>query len=95
MIDILKHVQRYVPVKDVQRELSVPGEEKIVVNDQQYLTIPVGGDQLSVARARGAQLIRSNSECSKEKLEGMLPVAEDWHAKLCLLEVIIIIMIYY
>ena len=46
MIDILEHVQRYVPVKDVQRELSVPGGEKI---DQQYLTIPIGGDQLSVA----------------------------------------------
>ncbi len=88
MIDILEHIQQYVPVKEIQRERSVPGRGKLIVNDQLYLTIPVGGDYLSVVRARGSQLIRSNSECSRDKLEGMLPVAEDWHAKLCLLEVI-------
>ena len=57
-------------------------------NINMYQTIPVGGDYLSVARARGSQLIRTNSKCSRDKLEGMLPVAEDWHAKLCLLDVI-------
>ena len=48
----------------------------------------MGGDYLSVARAHGAQLIRNTSELEMHRLNGMLPVAEDWHAKVCLLEVI-------
>ena len=47
----------------------------------------VGGDQVTVARIRGAQRIRGNSETS-QRLEGILPVAEDLHAKMCFLEVI-------
>ena len=48
---------------------------------------PDRGDYLSVARARGAQVIRSTSELTKHTLSGILPVAEDWHAKVCLMEV--------
>lgn len=46
-----------------------------------------GGDQLTVARARGAIMIRENSEHAQGRLEGFVPVVEDWHAKVCLLEV--------
>ena len=46
-----------------------------------------GGDQLTVARARGSQRIRKNSERGNERLEGLTPVCEDWHTKLCLLGV--------
>ena len=59
MIDILEHLQRYVPCKQVQREMSVPGSDKVVtVDDQELATTLMGGDQLTVARARGSQLIR-------------------------------------
>lgn len=87
MIDILDHCQTYVPVKDVTREVYVPGREAVQLDDQECYTILLGGDQLSVARARGAQKIRSNSATKRDRLDGLLPVAEDWHAKLCLLEV--------
>lgn len=46
-----------------------------------------GGDQLTAARARGSQQIRCNSERGKDRLEGLQPVVEDWHAKVCLLGV--------
>lgn len=42
---------------------------------------------LSVAHARGAQLIMATSEFREHSLGGFVPVAEDWHAKLCLFEV--------
>ena len=58
---------------------ETPVPETGVVADRQFLITLVGGDYLSVARARGAQLIRSTSEL---KLDGILPVAEDWHASL-------------
>ena len=32
-------------------------------------------------------LIRGNSELQEHGLKGFLPVSEDWHAKVCLMEV--------
>ena len=68
--------------------LQEPIPESNVTEDKSYVTTLVGGDYLSVARARGAQLIRNTSELEMHRLNGMLLVAEDWHAKVCLLEVI-------
>lgn len=79
MIDILEHFKSYIP------SFTLPGTEE--VEDKCYATTLVGGDYLSVARARGAQLIRSNSDLGKERLDGFLPVAEDWNAKVCFMEV--------
>ena len=45
-----------------------------------------GGDQLTVARAIGAQTIRANSEDDACRLEGLIPVV-DWHTKVCFLGV--------
>ena len=53
----------------------------------------MGGDCLSVTRARGAQYIRRASELAVHRLDGFLPVAEDWHAKLCLLEVLLLLLV--
>lgn len=47
----------------------------------------VGGDQLTAARGRGSKRIRSNSTRGKDRLEGLEPIIEDWHAKVCLLGV--------
>lgn len=83
MTDILDHYQTYIP--SVNCEQSLPEEGK--TPDKQFITTLVGGDYLSVARARGAQLIRSTSELTEHTLDGIMPVAEDWHAKVCFLEV--------
>ena len=66
-----------------------PGGQSSVlkVEDDQLVTTVVGGDYLTAARMRGAQRIRGNSETSVDRFDGLLPVAEDWHAKVCLLEV--------
>ena len=52
-----------------------------------FPTTLFGGDQLTAKRARGSQMIRSNSITSSEQINGLLPTAEDWHTKLCFLEV--------
>ena len=46
-----------------------------------------GGDQLTVARARGAIRQRQTSETAMGMMEGLIPVVEDWHAKVCLISV--------
>ena len=44
-------------------------------------------DQLTIARIRGSQSILSNSDNGEERLEGFVPVIEDWHTKMCFMEV--------
>ena len=43
-----------------------------------------GGDQLTAARVRSSQKVRCNSHRGCDRLEGLVPVVEDWHAKGCL-----------
>ena len=46
-----------------------------------------GGDQLTVKNARSAKAAMAGTETSVDRLEGLIPVSEDWHARLCLLTV--------
>ena len=50
-------------------------------------SIPFGGDQLTAARVRGAQAAKCNSVTSAKRFDGLIPVIEDWHTKVVLLEV--------
>lgn len=91
IIQALEKVHAYAPSKEVEREYQIPnrqGSESVMtLHDKNLALTLIGGDQLTVARIRGAQRIRGNSETSEQRFEGLLPVAEDWHAKMCFLEV--------
>ena len=56
------------------------------------LAIP--GDQLTAAWTQSSQKIRYNSVRGKDRLEGVVGVVEDWHAKVCLLEVSVYIHVH-
>ena len=43
-------------------------------------TVFFGGDQLTEERARNVQLARSDGRMSEERLQGLWPKNEDWHA---------------
>ncbi len=85
MVDILEEYKKYIPSKVVNLEEPIPGTD--LTEYRVFLSTLLGGDGLSVAQARGAQYIRSTSELAMHRLDGFLPVAEDWHAKVCFLEV--------
>ncbi len=59
--------------------------------DKSYIPTLVGGDYLSVTRAREEKHSTlwhiATSDLKENRLDGMIPMAEDWHAKVCLLEV--------
>lgn len=94
MMKIMEHIQGYVPSKRVETEPNPGGENTVLkMVDNLLIATLVGGDLLTVARMRGAQRIRGNSEKSAERFEGLFPVAEDWHGKVCLLEVRVLISI--
>lgn len=88
MVDIMESLQEYVPTHSTLTKETVPGNtEEVDIMKDEFHQILFRGDQLTVARARGSQRIRKNSERGKERLDGLLPVCEDWHTKLCLLGV--------
>ncbi len=88
MIAILGHLQQYVPSLSSSEDVEVPGcSEPVHVNLDYFHHILFVGDQLTAKRAREGKNIRRNSERGKDRLEGLQPVCEDWHGKVCLLGV--------
>ena len=87
MIDIVEHLQQYVPLETEVDKLSIPGVGEREVHADKFHHLLFGGDQLTAKRARGSQHVRNNSLRGKDRLEGLKPVVEDWHAKVCLLGV--------
>lgn len=90
MVDILHELHRYVPAKSETKEVPVPDSTEVrPLSEIAFHRLLFGGDQLTVKRARAGVRIRNNSTNSADRLEGLLPVAEDWHAKVVFLEVCI------
>ena len=55
MVEIMSHMQKYVPTLSKMLELEVTGESNVTVRADHFHNILFDGDQLTVARARGAQ----------------------------------------
>ena len=91
MVDILSHLHQYVPLRSETKVVHVPGtDDREALQMDSIHHILLGGDQLTAERIRGAQSIRRNSTHAAGRLEGFIPVAEDWHAKVCFLQVKIV-----
>ena len=84
MCTIIKNIHKYVP--KAAHSVSYEGEEA-AVEEEFFQGVLFGGDQLTVCRARGAQAARCNDDIAIERLEGITPVTEDWHARLTLMRV--------
>ncbi len=84
----MTHLQQYVPVVEYTEEAVIPTtNERVEVQRATFHKVFLGGDQLTAARARGAQKIRVNSVSPLARVEGLIPCAEEWHTKLNLLGV--------
>ena len=88
MVDILSHLHQYIPLKSATKIVQVPGtNDREVIKMENIHHVLLGGDQLTAERIRGAQNMRKNSTHAAGRLEGFIPVTEDWHAKVCFLQV--------
>ena len=90
MLDILKVVHNYVPmVQHTTHEIVNidDTEDEAIVVQQQVHPVLFGGDQMTVERSRNIQNVLSTSDTASARLQGIVPVAEDWHAKMCLYKV--------
>lgn len=88
MIKILQHVQQYVPTVQREENIFIPSLDQYVLKSSTVQhQVLFGGDQLTVARVRGAQLAMCNSNDSVKRLQGLVPVIQDWHTEVVLAEV--------
>ncbi|XP_069103689.1 LOW QUALITY PROTEIN: uncharacterized protein [Argopecten irradians] len=82
MIEILQHLQQYVPGVRPEVEGIHEREER----NPKMQAIPVGGDQLTCERIRGAHMARLDGDTPEERLEGLITMVEDFHEKINFLQ---------
>lgn len=87
MAQILDHYMKLVPTVAMEGNLQLGNGDVLQFDDTRFFPILFGGDQLTVARACGVQAQRDTHESKVDRFEGLLPVVEDWHARMILLKV--------
>ena len=64
------------------------GEPEVTdIEIDHFCQIMIGGDQVTAARVRGSQSIRRNSDNGRMQLDAFNRVVEDWHTKMCFMQV--------
>lgn len=88
MLEIMTHFHQYVPAVESSKLIYVEDVDMTVSVPQASLhKILLGGDQLTVARARSAMKQRINSPSPAKRMAGFIPAVEDWHIQTILMEV--------
>ena len=88
MISILNHLHQYVPTLTSTETIvnSHTSKEVTAISDCfHYMPLPFCGDMVTAKRAKGVQGICENSNRERNRLEGLVPVAEHWPANMCLI----------
>lgn len=93
MIGIMQEFHKYVPMMEYEKDVYVPSIDKSVqvVAGNAHM-IQFAGDQKTAARARGAQLAKENAATPSGRLMGLVPAVADWHTKVKLLDVSVVIL---
>ena len=88
---ILDHYMKLVPTLPLEGHVTHPRGGVLEFDDTRFFPILFGGDQLTVARVRGTQALRDTTDKRVDRLEGVAAVVEDWHARMALVKVSIIL----
>ena len=86
MVDIMAFSHQYVPDVVGEKQCLDNGETVTVIKSS-LNPILFGVDQLTASLARSAKKAKLNSVKSVTRLDGLVPVAENWHSKLNFLTV--------
>lgn len=84
---ILAHYMKLVPTVEVEGRLQLPNGSVINFDDTRFFSTLFGGDQLTVARIRGTQVLRDTQDKCVDRFDGVIPVVEDWHLRMTLMKV--------
>lgn len=83
MKEIAQHHHQLIPIKEYSEEFTVRSTG-ITVKIPKARIHPVlfGGDQLTAAMLRSARQAKVHEDSPGTRLEGLVPMAEDWHTKM-------------
>ena len=84
---ILQNIMKLVPSLPSESEVELPDGGKVKYDSTNFFKILLGGDQLTVARVRGTQCLFRGIDKAMERLQGIIPVQEDWHARMNFMKV--------
>ena len=89
----MRELHKYVPMMEYEKDVYVPSIDKSVqaVAGSAHM-IQFAGDQKTAARARGAQLAKVHAATPSRRLMGLVPAVADWHTKVKLLHVSLVIL---
>jgi len=88
MICVLHRLMQFVPAVSTEDGVVDPDSGELVsIVSHKFHSILCGGDQLTAERIRGCKRTRSNANKADDKLQGIIPVVEDWHSKVAVLKV--------
>lgn len=87
MSKIMDHYMKYVPTIETKINLDLPNGDSMVLDDTRFSSILFGGDQVTAVRMRSTQALRDSHDNAIDRLEGLLPIVEDWHTRLTLMKV--------
>jgi hypothetical protein len=77
---LIEELHKYVPDVPLTRKFEPSASDSVIYEDYDVHQILLGGDQLTVSRARSSRDIRSNENASRDRSASFVPVIEDWHA---------------
>lgn len=86
MTQILLALNKYVPADHTEQTFDVDGVIFTEPETKVWRRM-IYGDQLTVARVRGAAALRSLHKTKLDRLEGYVAANSDWHTRLCLVTV--------
>jgi len=60
----------------------VPNGSEITFDDTHFFRILLRGNQLTVVRVHATQALLATEDKAIDRLEGILPIVADWHARM-------------
>ena len=90
MCTIMQGLHKYVPSRPITNRIHLDSGETLEHHDAALHQILFVGDQLTVARAQGAQAIRASHDTNHDRLKGLIPAVVDWHTRVILLPVCVL-----
>ena len=87
MSKILEHFMQFVATVPKEGRVFLPNGGFLDYDDTRFFRILVGGDQLTASHIRGTQAQRRLQDKAVDRLEGVIPDVEDWHARMALMKV--------
>ena len=90
MSHVLHNYMQFVPTVLANGFIVLPNGSRVLFDDTKFDPNLLGGDQLTVVRVRSTQALHDTLDSAVERYDGIVPVLEDWHARVILLQVCIL-----